>query len=328
MMGRLCHGWLGLMALDHFVSQVHLKNFYSPTLGNRKMFGMNKFTGQKFPCSSKDVCRSDEGSTNSYLSDERLVEDFLKEVEPRYNAAADALEQGHLDPEVAGVIAGFIAYVMTCSPTAMRLNLPPLKQTVETTAKLLDARGTFGPPSEALGGKSLTELLNSGAINVEVDQKYPQAIGIANILQLVSRLGHGWWDIVINDHVSESPFFTSDFPVAIERPADPRLMTRVIPIRPGLAVKITPRPRGGLTTANDIKPLKFRTVHPSAADIRAMNQTVVRCAEKLVFFRDEKSWIPDFVRKNGRYRVETVTRQIDVAKGSLLISSQEVMPCT
>jgi hypothetical protein len=49
-------------ALDHYVSQVHLRNFYSPELG-RKMYALRKSDLRAFPCRSEDVCRIEAGST-------------------------------------------------------------------------------------------------------------------------------------------------------------------------------------------------------------------------------------------------------------------------
>jgi hypothetical protein len=54
------------MALDHYVSQVHLKNFYSPAL-NGMMYAIRKSDLKRFQTRSKNVCRIEEGSTNAYL---------------------------------------------------------------------------------------------------------------------------------------------------------------------------------------------------------------------------------------------------------------------
>jgi hypothetical protein len=74
------------MALDHYVSQVHLKNFYSPALDGL-MYAIRKSDLKRFTPKSQDVCRIEEGSTNAYLTEDRAVEEFLKDVEPRYNAS-------------------------------------------------------------------------------------------------------------------------------------------------------------------------------------------------------------------------------------------------
>jgi len=74
------------MSLDHYVSQVHLKNFYSPALDGH-MYAIRKSDLKKFPCTSRDVCRIENGSTNAYLKEDRAIEDFLLDVEPKYNAS-------------------------------------------------------------------------------------------------------------------------------------------------------------------------------------------------------------------------------------------------
>jgi hypothetical protein len=81
------------MPLDHFVSQVHLRQFYSPALGGKQMYGFRKSDGRVFPCQSKDVCRVQDGSTIEYLLHDRAIEEFLKTVEPNYNSALAELRR-------------------------------------------------------------------------------------------------------------------------------------------------------------------------------------------------------------------------------------------
>ena len=108
------------MPLDHYVSQVHLRQFYSPALGHR-LYAIRKTDLRTFTSRSEDVCRIPEGSTNAYLRDPRAVEEFLKTIEPKYNAALDKLRTGAVDQECVYTIAGFVAYVVTCSPAGVRL---------------------------------------------------------------------------------------------------------------------------------------------------------------------------------------------------------------
>jgi hypothetical protein len=141
------------MALDHYVSQVHLKNFYSPALGER-MYAGRKSDGKTFTPNAESVCRIEEGSTNAYLTKDRAIEDFLKGVEPKYNASVKKLSSGNIDAEAIYVVAGFTSYILTCSPTAMRLQAAPLTAMLESAARALDAAwGLPCPPPEALGGE-------------------------------------------------------------------------------------------------------------------------------------------------------------------------------
>src|SRR5713226_7428829 len=86
------------MPLDHYVSQVHLKNFYSPAL-EEQMYAIRKSDLKRFCCGSRSVCRIEDGSTNAYLKEDRIIEKFLLDVEPKYNASVAKLRDGKIDQE-------------------------------------------------------------------------------------------------------------------------------------------------------------------------------------------------------------------------------------
>ena len=157
------------MPLDHYVSQVHLRQFYSPALGGKQMYGFHKRDGHVFPCRSKDVCRVQDGSTNEYLLNDRAIEEFLKTIEPNYNAAISELRTGRPSRDTVNVIAGHAAYITSCSPAAMRLHSGPLRSSVEATGKILDTLGELAKAPKALGGKSFTELIENGDIKTTID---------------------------------------------------------------------------------------------------------------------------------------------------------------
>jgi uncharacterized protein DUF4238 len=312
------------MPLDHFVSQVHLKKFYSPILGER-MYAVRKSDLKEFTPNSQSVCRIMDGSTNSYLVHDRAIEDFLKTVEPTYDSALASCRDNSLNTKLIHAIAGFVAYIVCCSPTAMRINSEPLKSTVESTALLLDSQGKVPPAPEGLGGKSLTDLLQKGEVKIEVDRKYPQAMGIASILQHTARFGSSRWEILHNTF-PDSPFFTSDFPVAIERGEDRRVLNRIVPLAPDLAIRIVP----DLILEHDHCTLGFsqfsvRSRRLTRNEVISINCLLVRCAEDIVFYRDNLPWVKPFVTKNRRYRIETRTEKIPTpSRGFFLLSSQAV----
>ena len=124
--------------LDHYVSQVHLKKFYSPVLGER-MYAIRKSDLKCFTPNSKGVCGIHDGSTNAYLREDRAIEEFLKTIEPNYNSALEKLIAGKIDGDCIYTISGFVAYVTTCSPGGMRIHSGPLKSTVEVAAAVMDA---------------------------------------------------------------------------------------------------------------------------------------------------------------------------------------------
>ena len=145
----------------------------------------------------------------------------------------------------------------------MRLHTKPLADSLEDYAQALDKKGVFPEPPEALGGKSLTELLNSGDLKFTVDKKYPQAFGIRQILEKTSMIGNFTWEVLKNPF-DDSPFFTSDFPTTFEKTSDLRVLNRVVPLSPTIAVRVLPDLSIGEKQATR---LFLRQVSPTASDI-------------------------------------------------------------
>lgn len=313
------------MALDHYVSQVHLKRFYSPDLDNL-LHAIRKRDLTQFTPRARDVCRMDEGNTNEYLTKPRVIEEFLKTIEGKYNAAVTALEAGKPDRDSIYVVAGFVSYVLTCSPAAMRINSVPLKGVLEIFAKLLEKRGDIPPPPAVLGGKDFADLLDSGKVKFEVDPKFPQAIGVANILQKVALFGNFDWEVLINEH-GDCPFFTSDFPVANETTEDMRVLNRIVPLAPNIAVRIRP----DINLPRDNADFEFgnftferrKVTRPEAC---AINRLLVQSAEDIVFFRDDRRWVAGFIKKHRHFRIETENIEIPQPKGRLQWSRQVIRP--
>lgn len=315
------------MPLDHYVSQVHLKNFYSAKLGEL-MYAIRKHDLKAFTPNSESVCRIENNSTNSYLRDDRLIEEFLKGIEPKYNAAIEKIKANDIDKECIYVISGFIAYVYTCSPGGMRIFSEPLRAAVESTTRILDSKEVFPEPPSELGGSNLTELLKNGTLQIEIDPKYPQAISILLILNNTSTFGNSKWDVLVNPF-ENNPFLTSDFPVAIERTNDLRLINKIVPLTPNLAIRIRPN------LLVDPKRIDFSfsnfgvTIKKlSRQEVLNINRLIVRCAETTVFFSEDYEWIPKFVKKNSHFRVEPRTIEIPQGNGTFLLSTQEVRKVT
>lgn len=307
------------MALDHYVSQAHLKNFYAPELGER-MYAIRKNGLKTFQCDSYSQCRIEEGSTNPYLQEPRVIEEFLKDVEPRYNAALAKLRAGQLDAASIFAIVGFAAYVESCSPAGMRIHSLPLRKTLEVTAELLEMDGHLPPPPPELGGGSLSELLNSGRVQFTIDPKYPQSIGIQTIIKRLSIWGNSWWDILINDD-ENSPFFTSDYPVAIEPGERPGTVNRLVPLAPDLAIRIRPdlEERGIVDLA--FRNLRIRRVRATRQQVAAANAAIVQCAESKVYYSADRPWIPSFVEKYADFHVEPRTMRVPHGNGFMLVST-------
>lgn len=311
------------MPLDHFVSQVHLKNFYSPSLNGELMHAFRKSNSKKFPTKSQDVCRITDHNTNPHLKQPRAIEEFLKEVEPRFNASLQKVRDDKIDRDCINCIAGFVAYVVICSPAGLRLNAGPLKAIVEAQARLADAKGVFNKTPPSLGSKSLSDLLDNGDLAAIIDQKYPQAIGINAIRHHVSVIGNSTWEILRNFQ-DDTPFFTSDYPIGIEVDGDAPII-RLVPLAPDLAIRIKPdqRQRGA---ADDPTFASFKSTRRALKrhEVVDLNRLIVRCAEDLVFYCEDWWWVDAFLAKNRAYFVEHYTEKIKLGMGQVIKSGQRI----
>jgi len=308
------------MARDHYVSQVHLKRFYASDLGGKKMHAFRKTDGRKFICGAEDVCRTEDGNTNKFLSEPRLIEEFARLFEPKYNWACEILERGEVHPDAVFVVGSFAAFVMCCSPTGMRLGSAPHEARLPIELKLLDRAGQLDPVPPQLGQKSVAELIDEGTLVFETDARYPQAIGISRVVELVKGYANFHWQILINKYI-DTPFFTSDFPVAVEASRDPRVVNRIIPLTPQLAVRICPRVElsdNGIVTTFDN--FTFEILAPSRQEIININRAIVRSAERDVFYSIAAPWVLGFVRKHARFRVEIESTNIPMGTGFLITS--------
>ncbi len=310
------------MALDHYVPQVHLRRFLAPELGPR-LHAKRKTDGFRFSPKPQDVCRIEQGSTNLYLSEPRAIEEFLKAIEPHYNKAVDALRGGSTEDEHVGVIAGFVAYVASCSPTAMRVNSEPLRSVVEVTADIMEKHDAIDPPPPQLGAGTLTDLIRDGTVQIGIDRKFPQAIGIEQVVELARRFESCDWYLLHSPSPSKA-FVTSDFPAAIEETGPMRPINRVVALSPELAVRVVPghtamtRQRGTSATGDR----RHRTA--GGHEVVEANRTIVRSAEEIVFFRDDAPWIGPFVNANKEYRVTAETRRVPRGNGWVLMTSVKV----
>jgi Protein of unknown function (DUF4238) len=314
------------MPLDHYVSQVHLRQFCSPERANH-LCAIRKADLKSFFCHPRSVCRIEGNSTNHYLHIDRVLEEFLKDVEPKYNAAIAKLRDDQIDDECIYAIAGFVTYVTACAPAATRIFSDPLRSFLMTREVILERKGLFEETPEAFGGRSLSDLLADGTVKIKIDQKFPQALGINSVIQRTSIFGNSRWEILFNDH-PKCPFFTSDFPVAIEETRVSGLVNRIVPLAPDIAVRIIPdvrlsRAKPDLT----FQEFSYRRRVLGRPETLEINRLIVRCAEDFVFYRDNHEWVEPFVAKNRQYHLEAVTTCVPQERGFLNISAQRIMPC-
>jgi hypothetical protein len=313
-----------LMPLDHFIPQVHLKKF-SFSDPPERINAIRKRDMFAFKPRAKDICRIDQGNTNRYLKEPRFIEAFLKSIEPNYTRAVEGLRTDKITPDCIFVIAGFVAYVTACSPTAMRLECTPLSSVLNEVTRFLDAAGRFPPPPLSIGGLSMTDLLEGGMVNIEVDRKFPQAMGIRAIYDLLFLMGNFDWDVMENRFHAESPFFTSDFPIGIVPSAELPTLDKIIPLSPDLAVRLRPNKQSLIRKVrNDFAGFRYRRVHLNHDEVTQINELIARCAETEVYFKKDKHDVSEVIRSNAGFRIETSVKSLRFGKGVVQHSTQIV----
>jgi len=289
------------------------------------MYAMRKGDLKSFTPDSESVCRINDGNTNAYLREGRFIEKFLKKIEPRYNTALANLIEDKIDDETIFTIAGFVAYVIGCSPAGMRIFSVMLRGIVEAQAVLAEKRGMLPQPPKELGGAPLADLLRDRDIEIVVDPKYPQALGITTILRQVAAFGNFKWDILLN-RFDDSPFFTSDFPVATEPTKDSWVNNRIVPLAPRLAVRIRPDRAIDRECADfSFSNFDYRRREISRNELVEINRLIVRCAEDVVFYRDNTDWVQRFIAKNRHYRVESIERKVSTDNGFRLFWTERIV---
>lgn len=307
------------MPLDHYVPQVHLKGWASLTSGGR-LNVIRKSDLKTFTPGTKAVCAIQDGSTNQYLADDRMIEGALEEFEPKYNVAVSNLSAGRVDHESVRTIAGLVSCISSCSPTSMRLHAPFLRQVLTSTAKILDRKGII----PRLHGVGIEQMLRDGAAEIRIDGKYPQAFSIQNIEKTTAIFAKCEWEIIHNEF-DESPFFTSDYPIGLEPSGRfTNINNKIIPLTPTVAVRIKSDPE----VKNRATPtqVNFRMYAATREQVRNINRIIVQSAEDMVFYRDAREWVPGFIQKNRHFRIESVVFKGALKKGDAVLSSQRIVP--
>jgi hypothetical protein len=95
------------------------------------------------------------------------------------------------------------------------------------------------------------------------------------------------------------------------------VLNKIVPLAPDLAIRIRPDIRlSGAQTD-----LTFQQFRSKQHTLRCL----VRCAEDIVFYRNNSNCVAPFIAKNRYYRVEGITRRIPHGRGFMNISTQRIV---
>ncbi|MFL4469996.1 DUF4238 domain-containing protein [Tateyamaria armeniaca] len=305
------------MALDHFVSQVHLKQFLRTT--NPKLLNAVRKTDlAQFTPRPQDVCRVEDGSTNAFLTDNRIIEKFLRDIEPAYEPCLSRIIAGELDWQSRWVFAGFLAYLQTYTPTALRMFEPMIRTLLEQTARSLETSGELEPISipslPDWDGKTFSELAQEGKVKFDINLRMPQAMATTQLLQIQNSLASS--DVTILRCKGRMRFLTSDFPSIILGHHQNIFAQRFLPLSPSIGLIFHTN-----TSSKDRHEFPYRFIDVGDRRVDLINNLIIQSAENLVFATYRHPWLLSKVSQFKNYRVENVVEN----SGPLIRSQQRVV---
>ena len=128
------------------------------------------------------------------------------------------------------------------------------------------------------------------------------------------------WEFIWNPF-EDSPFLTSDFPVAIAPERSERALRRFVPLRPDLGAFVSPS-----RVASDNRPTEFtnftsRVRTAKRPEVHALNRLIVQCAEDMVFASTNGPWINRLVQRNAKVSLVHATGRKKIGNGYYTFTS-------
>jgi hypothetical protein len=292
------------MPQDHYVAQTYLRAFTAPETPER-IHAYRKSDGYYFSPSPAAICKSLNWDINpKYLSPPDALGRWLKIFEPHWaGAVTRLLETHHLSHTDKSLIAGYWAYLSTCTPTWQRV-VTGIQQAVldETYVEGFIAYAEAHPEKYPQAAAYLP-LVKEGSLKLKIDPNYPKAVVTTHLLEHHWCLYHQEWNVVWNN--TDEPFVTSDNPSCFDYEyGGPIHAARYLPLTPRLALWTQPDklPERG----SDAPPARRSLGREATAKfVRDMNRLIVQSAENIVLSSKARPYLSAWVEKYKNWRVRS-----------------------
>ena len=288
------------MALDHYVSQVHLKQFIDPEL-KHLLRAYRKSNLSTFTPTTRDICRIEDWSTNEFLDEPRIVERFAQVAEPAYEESLGRLISGNIVDKDFITFASFAVFVILSSPALVHTLAPIQTKVVDNLMRQMDAAGKL-PASPITGhpdwdNRTTSELLKEGKIQISVNERFPQALLTYNGGKLLDLFSNASWEIVRPFHGTS--FITSDFPIAFVDRQIKGYALRFLPCSPNIGIIFALPKRIEYVTEE----VMVKRVTLSRSDTVRLNRSIVMSATDIVFSSSSQNWIMPMLEKYRSWRI-------------------------
>jgi hypothetical protein len=299
------------MAKDHYVARTYLRQF--------SISGKDGFVNvvrkknlehlEAIPVGS--ICYEKNGSDNHYFPDNpRVVEDYLKLYEPRWAECVLKVSEGTYTNETKSLMAGYIAYLRTHTPTAMRLGTEGCADFVKHVYDKLE--GEEYSKSNPKYRDVIETIRKHSGTKIDVNKKYPVAIGITNLINIQDVIAQSPWIVFKNE--TSLPFLTSDNPVCLQYHKT-GFADFYCPLTLWLAIVIHPTREHEKADPDHIGSFK-------PEGVEKMNQLIVQSAEDLVVCSDLAE-AKRLVEQFQDWRVELQKIKIPSGNGHVIIHQQK-----
>lgn len=307
---------------DHYVSQTYLRHFANPN-GDIVPYYKNAQVVVGKPKRPKSICFETEGDTNKYFQNPRLLDEFLPAFENPWNNNIASLENGFLDKNIKFELAGYIAFLRSCSPTAKRLGQRMIAGAIEPMAYEIGLSGL--DKADYLSDKDKLALRNAfhkREIEINIDRDFAHAQSMRALIGLLHRYYCSHWLVLINE--TNIPFITSDNPAILYyKDIHQQIAQTYLPFKPSMALLIAPdldiaRPNVEDVNRYDNSHNIFGVIKESC--VNKFNEAIVKSAERLVLHQNKEDWLEQLVRQYSKWRVDTIVSRLPTNKGTMVIA--------
>jgi len=301
---------------DHFVSQTYLSAFTN-TDGYLIPYYKANHVILGSPKLPKSVCYEVDGDSNEYFGNPRVLDSYLPQFENHWKYNVELLRQHILDDIAKYQMAGYIAFLRACTPTAKRLGQATVKAVVQPLIERMSEQYFMEhPPEDEETKKMIGQPIEQKRIRTEIDRQFPHALGIDALIGLTARYFYGTWLVLINR--SEMPFVTGDNPAVPYYHTNSQAKANTyVPVAPDIALLI----EAGLDEKPIAFPLKGESFSPSdrfavvkTQYVEVFNDLVIKAAEQRVFSNNVYGWLESKVREYKEWKMETVVNELRTRK--------------
>jgi hypothetical protein len=207
-----------------------------------------------------------------------------------------------LPPTDKYLIAGYWAYLSTCTPTWQRVATEIQQAELDETYLERFVAYAEAHPEEYPRAAEYLPLVKEGSLKAEIDGNYPKAVVTAQLLEHQRCLYHQEWNVVWNN--TDELFLTSDNPSCFDYEyGGPMYPARYLPLTPRLSLW-TPIEPDKPKIGSDASPARRSFGREATVKfVRDMRRLILQSAENIVLSSEARPYISACVEKYKNWRV-------------------------